>query len=137
MIRAIATFRQRRQLAVSVCLALMVAQVSGVHFHLCFDTLAVETTRVTALHLEDAGQHEPGSVHDDDDLELDALDDALAQPMVAAMPMFLLLAFTLLPAPRACHFLRRRRAAGTFRPPDPKRLRPPLRGPPDTLSVAC
>jgi hypothetical protein len=131
-----ATAHRQRRLVVSVCLALMFAQVSGVHFHLCLEALAWQPAPVAALHLEDGGHHEPGSVHGSNDLELKALADALAQPFGTALPMFLLLAFTLLPASVACRFLRRARATGPFRPPDPPRLRPPLRGPPTTLSLA-
>jgi hypothetical protein len=136
MARIFAMARRQRLLIASACMALMLAQVSGVHFHLCIDALSTAGTVPSAVHIEDGGHHDQGVVHEGDDLELSALADALTQPINAALPSFLLLLFTLLPAPAHYRFLRRARTARPFRPPDPQRLRPPLRGPPDTLSFA-
>jgi len=120
-----------RLLIVTLCVAVAVLRVAGLHLHLCLDG----SEPPVSMHVEDAGVHhldESGTTdtHMDRDLAI-ATDVVVKKPVdtldltllgaLCALLLFILarpreyIAFSLLPAPV--------RSART-------RLRPPLRGPP-------
>jgi len=123
--------RRSRLLIITLCVAVAVLRVAGLHLHLCLDG----SEPPVSMHLEDAGVHhleESGDIdtHTDRDLGIandvvvkkpvDTLDLSLLGALCALLLFFLarpreFIAFPLLPAPVRSARLR---------------LRPPLRGPP-------
>lgn len=122
---------QLRWIVASLCLALLLIRVSGVHLHLCLDG----SEPPVSYHVADSGvhhqdEHGAGESHSDRDMPV-AKDAVVKKSSAASDALLLLVALALL------LFLlppsRQRRLAALPAAP-PRRgfvwLRPPLRGPP-------
>ncbi|WP_428310016.1 hypothetical protein [Hydrocarboniphaga sp.] len=112
-----------------MCLALVIARVSGAHLHMCFDGNEPPVT----FHLTDQGPHHDGAdakAHHQD-AEASATGEAVAKSGKSffKLPLFLLAALLLwaaLPLVRRFGFA----LSASARPIALPYLRPPLRGPP-------
>lgn len=140
--------RFSRQLVVICCaLALLVAQLSGAHYHRHLGDLMHAEADVTSVHLRDAGVHMGHDAHDHDaadraahpgvDLEIEAAADGLAKVFKSALlagALLVLLLWRLLPVVR----LRPPRRAAPACTPDSLLfvLRPPSHAPPAHLPIA-
>lgn len=112
-----------------MCLALVIARVSGAHLHLCFDGNEPPVT----FYLNDQGPHHEGDsakVHHQDK-EASVTGDAVAKTNkpVFDLPLFLLAALLLWSAFQLVYRFSPPISA-SVRPIAVPYLRPPLRGPP-------
>lgn len=137
----------RRQLIVICCaLAMLVAQLTGAHYHRHLGDLMHAEADVTSVHLRDAGVHLGHDAHDHDatdraahpgvDLEIDAAADGLAKVFKSALlagALLVLLLWRLAPVVRP----RPRRPSTSGRPGRSLLfvLRPPSHAPPAPLSI--
>lgn len=119
----------RPWLVALICVALLVARVSGAHLHLCFDGNEAPVT----FYLADQKPHHDGlgaQAHHQD-AEASATGEAVAKNYKAFfdLPLFLLAAlllWSLLPSARSFPVA----FPASVRPIAQPYLRPPLRGPP-------
>jgi hypothetical protein len=117
-----------------MCLALVIARISGAHLHLCFDGNEAPVT----FYLADSEPHHEGDgakVHHRD-AEASATGDALSKSAKSLfdLPLFLLSALLLWSAFRTVYRFPPTYSASA-RPIALPYLRPPLRGPPLLTSL--
>lgn len=123
--------RRSRLLIVTLCVAVAVLRVAGLHLHLCMDG----SEPPISMHFEDAGVHHldeasAGDAHTDRDLTVAA--DVVVKKPIDTLDLSLLGAFYAL----LLYLLARPRECPAFVPLSVPvrsartRLRPPLRGPP-------
>lgn len=117
-----------------LCVMLLVVRVGGAHLHLCFDG----GEPPVSFHLEDAGIHhqESGVSAPHQDQEVMLADEAIGKfsKLSLELPVLLVAALLAWAVPLAP-----RQPAPGYSPPfyalAARLLRPPLRGPPLTLSL--
>jgi hypothetical protein len=120
-----------RLLIVTLCVAVAVLRVAGLHLHLCLDG----SEPPVSMHVEDAGVHhvdESGGTDAHTDRDLDIAADVVVKKPVETLDLSLLGALCAL----LLFLLARPREYISFAPLPAQvrsarlRLRPPLRGPP-------
>lgn len=126
--------------------ALLVAQIMGLHLHLHTESASAFHSVPSELHFGDAGIHDdehqdPHSAavaghHAHGDVEIDAIGDALAKLTLKLPPLGVLILAAMLTLARVAHTLPR---AVDCDPPvqrHPFSLHPPANGPPRLFSPA-
>ena len=123
--------RRSRLLIVTLCVAVAVLRVAGLHLHLCLDG----SEPPVSMHLEDSGVHhldESGAGESHTDRDLPIASDVVVKKPVDTLDLSLLGALCAL----LLYLLARLRELVAFSPLPARvrsaraRLRPPLRGPP-------
>ena len=128
-----------------LCGAIVAAQVAGLHFHLRLGGHQSGPS-LTHLHFEDGGihaevadhlgSHQASQPQGQHDVEVKALDEGLIKFRLDTPELVLLLVIALLIPWRSGRQPRFAACSESQRPPDPRVLRPPSRGPPLHLSPA-